>query len=97
MTHAEKHLSMLGFRARDQVTGMEGVITGINFDLYGCIQATLHPGMDKEGKLREPLWFDISRLMLLSSTPVMAQPDFISGRIAEGLKGHGEKPASFKS
>lgn len=97
MTNVEKHLSRLGLKARDCVTGMEGVITSVNFDLYGCIQATLHPGLDKDGKPRDPLWYDIARLKTICDTPVIRQPDFEVGPVAEGLKGPAEKPAQMKA
>jgi len=96
MTNVEKHLARLGLKVRDRVTGMEGVVTGVNFDLYGCIQAILHPGMDKEGKVRDTLWFDIARLETIDEKPVMGRPDFDAGPVAEGLKGPGEKPAFLK-
>ena len=46
----KEHLEMLGYRVRDKVTGYEGVVTTIGFDLYGCIQATINPGVGKDGK-----------------------------------------------
>jgi len=97
MTKVEAHISKLGLKVRDQVTGLEGVITGVTFDLYGCIQCIVNPGLDKEGKPRDTLWFDIARLHPLSPTPVMPVPDFVSGSVAERLKGPGEKPAYSKS
>jgi len=93
MLNVEKHMARLGLKVRDRVTGMEGVITSVSFDLYGCIQAVLHPGLDKEGKLRDPLWFDVTRLETLDPTPVMSIPDFGTGPVSEGLKGPAEKPA----
>lgn len=93
-TAINTHLAMLGWRARDSITGMEGVIVSIGFDLYGCIQAIVHPGLDKDGKPRDSQWFDVSRLELMGKNPVMAQPDFVVGRVAEGGKGPAEKPAN---
>lgn len=97
MENVQKHLSILGLKVRDRVTGIEGVVTTVTFDLYGCVQTLVHTGVDKEGKLREQVWFDIARLKAVSSVPVMAQPDFTSGPVAEGLKGPAEKPAPCKS
>jgi hypothetical protein len=88
------HLAKLGFKARDRVTGMEGVIITVGFDLYGCVQAIVDPGLDKDGKQRGSVWFDIARLELISKKPVMPQPDFVSGLVAEGRKGPAEKPAN---
>lgn len=88
-----KHLKMLGIRVKDRVTGFTGVVTSVGFDLYGCIQCVVCPGMDpKEGKLRDSLWFDINRLEVLDPEPVMQTPNFEYGPIAEGRHGAAEKP-----
>ncbi len=92
----QKHLSLLGMPCQDRVTGMEGVITSVSFDLYGCIQAIVHPGMDKEGSLKDTLWFDIARLEITAENPVMNIPDFECGYVAEGKKGPAEKPTMVK-
>lgn len=92
----EKHLGLLGMKVEDKVTKMKGVVTSICFDLYGCIQATINPGMDKEGKLKECFWFDVQRLNILEKNPVMERPNFDYGKIAEGKKGPAEKPAFNK-
>ncbi len=93
----EKHLSLLGFKVEDRVTGTSGVVTSVGFDLYGCIQAIVNPGNDKEGKPRDPLWFDIGRLKVISHSPVMEQPNFTAiVPLIEGKKGPSEKPAFYK-
>lgn len=89
---AIKHLSLLGKKVRDKVTGLEGVVAAISFDLYGCVQATLNSGLDKDGKLRDSYWFDVSRLTILSDTPVMDVPNFVSGPVARGEQGCDSKP-----
>ena len=86
------HLSLLGLKAKDAVTGFEGVIASVSFDLYGCIQAVITPPIDKDGKLPEGRYFDVTRLVILSDKPVMQLPDFESGYTAEGRKGCAEKP-----
>ena len=83
-----EHLKLLGLRVRDKITKMEGVVTCVSFDLYGCIQALVHPGLDKDGKPREVFWYDVSRLKILSTAPVIDVPDFgDDGRISRGMKG----------
>lgn len=94
--HIQKHLSLLGKRVRDKVTGKEGVVASVGFDLYGCIQAIVNPGMEKDGKLGDSIWFDVSRLEIKSDIPVMDPPNYIFGPVAEGLKGPAEKPAFSK-
>lgn len=70
MVNIRKHLELLGLKVKDRVTGHEGVVTSIGFDLYGCIQAIVNPGADKEGKLRDSNWFDVNRLEVLEKEPV---------------------------
>lgn len=92
-----EHLAFLGLRVEDKVTGLTGVVTSVGFDLYGCIQAVVNPGLDKDGKSRESMWFDINRLKILSNEPVMERPNFDFGLQAEGKKGPAEKPVPWKS
>ena len=86
-----KHMDLLGLNVRDKVTGFEGVVNSISFDLFGCVQAVVAPKVN-EGKIGDSHWFDVSRLQVLSDTPVMDTPDFEKGYIAEGLKGPADKP-----
>ncbi len=95
-TNVKNHLSMLGLKVQDKVTGVEGVVSSIGFDLYGCVQAIVNMGVDKDGKLKESQWFDIARLEILSKNPVMQVPNYDFGEVAEGRKGPAEKPRSFK-
>jgi hypothetical protein len=92
-----EHLELLGKKVEDRVTGFKGVVASVSFDLYGCIQAVVNPGMGKDGKLGEQTWFDIARLKVMSDKPVMAPPDFIVGVIADGKSGPAEKPQFGKS
>ena len=71
-----KGLGLLGLKVEDKVTGFTGVVGSISFDLYGCIQDLVNPGMGTDGKLRDQCWFDISRLNVLDETPVMKVPNF---------------------
>lgn len=93
----KKHLELLGLRVKDRVTGMEGVVATVGFDLYGCVQAIVNPGMDKDGKLRDSLWFDVIRLEVMDRTPVMKVPNFEVGPQANGDKGPAEKPFTNKA
>jgi len=67
---------LLGKKVRDRVTMTKGVVTSISFDLYGCVCAIVHPGINKEGAVRDTAWFDISRLKITSDKPVMDVPTF---------------------
>lgn len=98
MIHLQKHLDLLGHRVTDRVTGFEGVVASVTFDLYGCIQAVVNPGLDKDGKLGEQQWFDVNRLDVLDLPPVMSRPEFdwSPASIAEGNKGPAERPSIMK-
>lgn len=91
-TNVQKHLSLLGHQVQDAVTKTKGVVTTISFDLYGCIQAVVHPGLDKDNKQMESHWFDVNRLKILSKKTVMQPPNFEFGVQAEGWQGAAEKP-----
>lgn len=97
MINIKKHMELLGLRVQDRVTGYKGVVASIGFDLYGCVQAIVNPGADKTGKLQDSQWFDVSRLKVLSKTPVMELPNFDFGPQAEGKQGPAERPVNFKS
>lgn len=97
MSKVHKHLDILGKRVKDKVTGFSGVATSCAFDLYGCVQVIINPGLGGDGKLGDQTWFDIARLEVLDHTPVMIRPDFIEGDSAEGRKGPAEKPAMNRS
>ena len=92
----KSHLSILGKPVKDKVTGMKGIVSSVSFDLYGCIQVIVNPGLGKDGKPQDQLWFDIGRMEILSQTPVMKQPDYDFGPISEGKKGAAEKPSFMK-
>ena len=83
-------------RVEDKVTGFKGVVASISFDLYGCVQAIVNPGADKDGKLMEQGWFDVSRLAIIGEDPVMDRPNFEFGLQAEGKQGAAEKPKFTK-
>lgn len=90
-----KHLDLLGLTVVDKVTGREGIVTSVCFDLYGCIQAAVDPGYKEDGSRHDCSWFDINRLRVLFDKPVMDRPDFLSygHPQAEGLQGSADKPA----
>jgi len=90
----QKYLELLGMKAKDCVTGAEGVITSISFDLYGCIQAVVTPGANADGKLESGRWFDVQRLKVTDKKSVMERPNFEHGPVALGKKGPAEKPAA---
>jgi hypothetical protein len=84
-------LDKLGHRARDLVTGREGVITSVCFDLYGCVQILLHPGLNDKGESREQQWYDEKRMELLSEKRVLEPPAYAQ-MLAAAVIGAAEKP-----
>ena len=99
MVKMKKHLDLLGMTVTDRVTGFSGAVVSVIFDLYGCIQALVHPGLDQEGKIRSSEWFDVNRLKVTSETPVMERPrfDFEPESIANGDKGPAQRPSFYKT
>jgi hypothetical protein len=93
-----KTVDLLGHRARDKITGYEGVISSICFDLYGCVQAAITPAMNEKGELPVGQWFDVARLDILQGDAVMQRPDFEARAPEPRQYQHGaaEKPA-FRS
>lgn len=76
MSLTNKTIALLGRKATDKVTGYQGVVSSVTFDLYGCVQAILTPPA-KEGdtELKSGHWFDVQRLDV-SEDRVMATPNF---------------------
>lgn len=54
----------LGKRARDRVSGFEGVIVGLCEYLTGCNQYGIQPPA-KDGKLDSAQWFDVYRVEII--------------------------------
>lgn len=93
----KNHLDMLGFPVKDKVTGFKGVVVSIGFDLYGCIQAVVNPGLDKEGKTMESMWFDVNRLEVTAKKRVMGVPNWDFGMQAEGQHGAALKSVPYRA
>lgn len=93
----QEHLEVLGYLAEDKVTTFRGIAVSVAFDLYGCIQILLNPGLDKDLKFRDSVWFDISRIRILHNNGrLMTPPDYTAGTQAEGKHGAAEKPPADK-
>ncbi len=88
----KRHIELLGYKAKDKVTGFKGVIDSVCFDLYGCVQLCLKPGINKDGKMPTSFWFDVTRLKINTGKRVVDFPDFYEGYVAEGKKGAADKP-----
>lgn len=90
----ENHINLLGYFAKDKVTGFFGTIDSVCFDLYGCIQCYLRPKVTADGKIQDGHWFDVTRLSIDTTYRVVAMQNFYEGYVAEGEKGAAEKTRS---
>lgn len=67
--------NMLGTKVKDKITGFSGVVTSLNFDLFGCIQVFVTPKYNKEStNPHTGHYFDICRLEC--SSRIMDVPQF---------------------
>lgn len=89
----KRHFELMGLKVRDAVTGFEGVVTSISFDLYGCVQAIVTPVVQKDGKQEDSRWFDVKRLAAnKGAKPVMPLPDFLIVPGGQQLPSYPSKP-----
>lgn len=98
MVNLKKHLDMLGMRVKDRVTGFEGIVSSVMFDLYGCIQAIVTPVVGADGKVSDSHYFDVNRLEITSTEPVMRRPafDWSPEDISNGEQGCADRPKMVK-
>lgn len=92
----EQTIELLGRKGKCRVTGFEGVVTSVCFDLYGCVQAALTPPTQADGKLGDGHWFDVHRIEIDRATPrAITPPDFAarSSKPEDYDRGAAEKPA----
>ncbi len=63
-----KHIHMkkfkLGKEAKDKISGLTGIITGIASYLTGCDQYVIQPP-SKDGEFKEGRWFDEGRIEIV--------------------------------
>jgi hypothetical protein len=58
----------LGVRAKDKITGFEGIVTGKASYLTGCDQYSLQPEAKADGSdFKEGRWFDVGRLVVVNN------------------------------
>ena len=54
--------NLLGKKAKDKITGFEGIITSRHEYLTGCAQYGIQPQIDKDGKVPDKAYFDEGRI-----------------------------------
>lgn len=91
----DKAIGLLGLRAVDKVTGVEGVVSSVSFDLYGCVMVTLTPRIKPDGTMPDMRWFDVARIDVQPGDRVLPIPDFAAVATVPEEYSHGpsEKPA----
>jgi hypothetical protein len=52
----------LGLKAKDKITGFEGILTGSATYLYGCDQYCVVPPVNEKGEIGQAQWFDEGRI-----------------------------------
>lgn len=87
------YLDALGYEAKDVVTGSEGVITSVTFDLYGCIQYLVTPKITKDGKKEDSWWCDVNRMEIFKDrSRTMTPPPFRPVESRHLVNGPADKP-----
>lgn len=68
----DHHMSIitLGKTYRDKITGFRGVATGYVQYISGCNQVLIQPSV-KDGALVDSHWFDVQRLEVDDSAPIV--------------------------
>ena len=70
----------LGDRVKDKVTGFAGIVTAKTEWLNGCVRLTVQPEkLEKDGKVKDGMSFDIEQLELVKSSAVRVQPQYTGG------------------
>ena len=77
----------LGKKARDKITGFEGIIVGKVVHLYGCATYGLAPQAVIEGKPAHTAWFDEGRIEIIGDgiSPESVQAEKPGGEDLDGV------------
>lgn len=92
MGSVKQHLQLLGTMQKDVVSEIEGMVSSISFDAYGCVQAVLSRKANKKtGEIPDGRWVDVKRLRDLGKDRVMQVPAFAEMPVGAEA-GPAEKP-----
>lgn len=72
----KKYFDFLGYECQDTITEAKGIADSICFDLYGCVQVSLRPKVDKKGDHPQGHWYDAKRIKVVGKKPVLVAPNF---------------------
>jgi hypothetical protein len=59
----------IGDKVRDQITGLEGIVTGMTQWTTGCARAIVQPPVDKENKVPDGISVDVLQLAVTKPGP----------------------------
>lgn len=71
----------MGDKAKDTVTGFQGIVVAKTTWLNGCTRVGLQSDVLKDGLPTEPQWFDEPQLILVEAQKVQAGPRDTGGPI----------------
>ena len=78
----------LGSPVKDVVSGFEGIVSAYTVHLTGCdVIGIKSRELDKDGKVRDPLWVDVTRVEVLGPPPPEIQ------KVIDASKGVESKPS----
>lgn len=69
----------LGTKAKDKITGFQGVITGRVQYLTGCDQYLIQPECGSDGKYPDSYWIDENRIDLVDATVMEIDTSTVNG------------------
>ena len=89
---SETHISVLGFKVKDKVTGFTGIISSVSFYLHGCVQYAVTPPANNDGEIKVGNWFNENRIEVIDAFSIIDAPNFSEGYVADGKKVSALKP-----
>lgn len=65
MKNVIKQTVELGDRVKCEVTGLEGIVTTVAKNLYGCDRIVVQPKVAADGKVPESTWVDLTGAIII--------------------------------
>ena len=75
----------LGDRVRDKISGLQGILVGVTYWLYGCRRLSIQPEESKDGKPADYFTIDEPQAHLVQPRAVVPPP------VAEEPRNHGPR------
>lgn len=79
----------LGYKAKDSITGFEGIVTARIEYINGCVQYCVKPLAGKDAKMPEGEWIDEGQLTFGSKKVVKIKAKDTGGVMSDSPKGYG--------